>query len=56
MKIEPTKDEKRNGWEKPELNKYLEQRTKVQAQKIYNGPPKREVESNHRYDPKRWRE
>ena len=50
--IEPTDEEKKNGWDKKSLTKYVKEREEARVLVI---PPKRAVSQNHRYNPLRWR-
>ena len=51
----PTLDERRNGWDERSLQAYLEEREQAQS-KVIQQPPQRLRESNHKYNPKRWRD
>lgn len=59
--IEPTDEEKKNGWDSVSLTKYLSERAAVQAlsvdvNSLHRRAARRPVEQNHRYRPHRWRE
>lgn len=56
--IEPTDEEKRNGWDAKALNKYLADREASQSAALDPDSisrRKRPNEQNHRYRPLRWR-
>lgn len=56
---EPTPDEKRNGWDKKSLDRYVAEREKAQLAKVSFDPrfrPKaRPATANSKYSPFRWR-
>jgi hypothetical protein len=52
---EPTKEEKRNGWTRNTLKEYILKREQEQAKFIFQKPPMRPVEQNHKYKPHKWR-
>ena len=54
--VEPTEEERKNGWDKASLTAYLSQR--LAAQYLLMDTNNRQVrpkEQNHRYRPHRWR-
>ena len=58
--IEPTDEEKRNGWNKTTLTAYLAERFAAQslavdADSLLRRTARRSDEANHRYRPLRWR-
>ena len=58
--IEPTEEEKRNGWSKKNLTAYLAERFAAQslavdADSLLRRNARRPNEANHRYSPLRWR-
>ncbi len=59
--IEPTDEEKRNGWTAKTLTKYLNERKAgqtlaVDMNSLHRRIARRPTEQNHRYRPHRWRE
>jgi hypothetical protein len=58
-RIEPTDEEKRNGWTADELTAYIEDRERAQAGVVSMDPDYRPVAkpyiANSRYRPNRWR-
>jgi hypothetical protein len=58
--VEPTEDERRNGWTAETLSQYLaEQRAgqslRIDPHSLQNRVAARSSEQNHRYNPHRWR-
>lgn len=58
--VEPTEDEKRNGWTTETLNIYLAERhagqdLAIDVNSLHRRLARRPTEQNHRYNPKRWR-
>ena len=58
--IEPTEEEKRNGWTTRTLTAYLAERFAAQslavdADSLHRRNSNRPNESNHKYNPRRWR-
>ena len=58
--IEPTEEEKRNGWTQRTLTAYLAERfaaqsLSVDADSLHRRNARRPEEANHRYNPRRWR-
>lgn len=58
--IEPTEEEKRNGWNKATLTAYLAERFAAQSlavdvDSLHRRTARRSNEANHRYSPLRWR-
>ena len=58
--VEPTEDERRNGWTAEALTNYLAERTAGQALKLdphslHNRMDRRPRAANSRYSPLRWR-
>ena len=58
--IEPTRDEKRNGWTKESLTKYLAERhagqtLAVDVNSLHRRVARRPNVQSHRYRPHRWR-
>ena len=58
--IEPTKDEKKNGWTAKTLTKYLAERAAgqslaVDVNSLHRRKARRPDVQNHRYRPHRWR-
>lgn len=58
--IEPTEDEKRNGWTKKTLTAYLAERLAGQSLAInvdtlHRKAARRQNIQNHKYNPHRWR-
>ena len=57
LTFEPTEDEKRNGWTRESLTKYMAERSHEGV--IHGDPafrkPKRPSAANSRYSPFRWR-
>ncbi len=58
--IEPTEEEKRNGWTTKTLTKYLAERFAAQSlhidvNSLSRKSARRPNEQNHRYNVKRWR-
>ena len=58
--IEPTEEEKRNGWNSASLTAYLAERFAAQslavdADSLLRRTARRSDEANHRYRPLRWR-
>ena len=49
--IEPTEDEKKNGWTAETLTAYVRERDNVDHRK----PKERPVKTNSKYSPFRWR-
>lgn len=59
--IEPTDDEKRNGWTAKSLTKYLTERMAgqtlaVDVNSLHRRVARRPNEQNHKYRPTRWRD
>lgn len=58
-RIEPTEDEKKNGWTAETLAKYMAERGSAQAGVVYHDPkfrpPRRPSVANGKYSPHRWR-
>ena len=59
--IEPTVEEKRNGWTKEALTKYLAERNagqslSVDVNSLHRRVARRPNEQNHSYRPHRWRD
>ena len=54
---EPTEDEKKQGWTKASLNKYLKEREMAQFNDLYEDikMPTPTVLQNNRYNPHKWR-
>jgi hypothetical protein len=52
--IEPTDEEKRNGWDAETLTDYLEEAEKRQLSNVFT-PPQKPHSQNHKYNPLRWR-
>ena len=60
QRIEPTEEERRNGWTTETLTAYLAERAAGQAlavdvNSLHRRNARRPNESNHRYRPHRWR-
>ena len=53
--IEPTEDEKRNGWTTETLTQYLADREKAQSAAVLDRKPARQTRANSKYRPLRWR-
>lgn len=58
--IEPTDEEKRNGWTKETLSRYLAERRAGQSlaadpESALRRLARRPTEQNHRYNPHKWR-
>jgi len=58
--IEPTEAEKKNGWTRESLTEYLAERMAAQemvvdVNSLHRRAARRPDESNHRYNPLRWR-
>lgn len=58
--VEPTDEEKRNGWTTETLTTYLAERQAGQAlavdvNSLHRRLARRPTVQNHRYNPKRWR-
>lgn len=61
QEIEPTEEEKRNGWTKQTLTKYLAERFAAQnlavdVNSLHRRVSRRKNEQNHKYRPLRWRD
>ena len=59
--IEPTEEEKKNGWTAKTLTAYLAERMAAQSlnvsiDSLHRRNARRPQEANHRYRPHRWRE
>lgn len=54
--IEPTEEEKRNGWTSASLSAYVHERKKAQANSIMNERPREKPTTTRskRFNPKRW--
>ena len=60
QQIEPTEEERRNGWTTEALTEYLTERAAGQAlavdvNSLHRRAARRPNEANHRYRPQRWR-
>ncbi len=53
--VEPTEDERRNGWTTETLTIYLAERERAQSEAFFNPPKRRPRRANSRYSPFRWR-
>lgn len=58
--VEPTDEEKRNGWTTESLTAYLAERQAgqelaIDVNSLHRRLARRPTEQNHRYNPKRWR-
>jgi len=58
--IEPTEEEKKNGWTAETLTKYLQERhaaqnLSVDVNSLTRQVARRKDEQNHKYNPRRWR-
>ena len=58
--IEPTEEEKKNGWTRETLTQYLAERFAAQSlavdvDSLHRRTARRPNEANHRYRPHRWR-
>lgn len=53
--IEPTPDEKKNGWDAESLAAYVKEREAAQAETVLNRPSPRPKWANNQYSPLRWR-
>lgn len=59
-RVEPTEDEKRNGWTAESLTAYLAERNagqslSIDVNSLHRRLARRPVVQNHRYNPLRWR-
>jgi predicted transcriptional regulator len=59
-RIEPTEEERRNGWTTETLTAYLAERAAgqslaVDVNSLHRRNARRPDEANHRYNPRRWR-
>jgi len=59
--IEPTEEEKKNGWTKETLTRYLAERLAAQSlavdvNSLHRKSARKPHEQNHRYRPHRWRQ
>ena len=53
--IEPTEEERANGWDAPSLTKYIRERESAQSKFVLERPPVRPASANGRYSPFAWR-
>lgn len=58
--VEPTDEEKRNGWTAESLTTYLAEREagqslSIDVDSLHRRSARRPTTQNHRYNPKRWR-
>jgi len=55
-KIEPTKEEQRNGWSEQTLSDYLKHRAKHEQRAVdaFSRPAVRPAQANNTYNPRRW--
>ena len=53
--IEPTEDEKKNGWTAESLNAYRRERARASFLKVYEKPEFKPAVQNHTYNPLKWR-
>lgn len=53
--IEPTDEERRNGWTPETLTKYIRERESAQSKSIIDRQPAKPQVANGRYSPFNWR-
>jgi len=53
-KIEPTEDEKKNGWTKDKLDAYIRERERGRFLATFYREPERPHIQNYRYSPFKW--
>lgn len=53
--LEPTLEERNNGWTAKTLTAYIKERTEAQTEAILGERKVKPKSQNHRYNPKHWR-